>query len=131
MSKPKIVLTIAGFDPSSGAGATADLKTLAAHGLYGVATLTALTVQSTQGVSSWQGVDAGLVRHTLEALATDTPPDAVKIGMIGSGEVAAAIKDFLAQFRPSNVVLDPVLRSSSGADLIDKAGLNILLRELL
>jgi hydroxymethylpyrimidine kinase/phosphomethylpyrimidine kinase len=127
---PKTVLTIAGFDPSSGAGATADLKTIAAHRLYGIATLTALTVQTTQGVSRWQTVEPRLVQETLAALATDTPPDAVKIGMLGSGEVAAVVRDFLSQFRPPNVVLDPVLRSSSGADLIDPAGVAILARNL-
>lgn len=127
----RIVLTIAGFDPSSGAGATADLKTISVHGLYGVATLTALTVQSTQGVGRWQAVEPRLVRETLEALATDTPPGAVKIGMLGSREVAAVVRDFLTQFRPPNVVLDPVLRSSSGADLIDAGGLAVLSSELI
>lgn len=129
--KPKVVLSIAGFDPSSGAGVTADLKTIAAHGLYGVACITALTVQTTQGVLRFETAHPELVRQTLEALVDDTPPSAVKIGMLGSAEVAAVVAEFLRSKPQSNVVLDPVLRSSSGADLLDDAGTNLLRRELL
>ena len=127
---PKVVLTIAGFDPSSGAGVTADLKTISAHRLYGVACITALTVQSTQGVRRIQPVDPKLVRDTLECLVDDVRPAAVKIGMLGSGEVAAAVADFLESFHPSNVVLDPVLRSSSGMELIDEPGVEVIRRRL-
>ena len=129
--QPKIVLTIAGFDPSSGAGVTADLKTIAAHGLYGTAVITALTVQTTQGVRGWEPVQPSLVRDTLEALASDMPPAAVKIGMLGSGEVAKVVAEFLADHRLQNVVLDPVIRSSSGTDLLDEKGFAILRDSLL
>ena len=128
---PKIVLTIAGFDPSSGAGITADLKTIAAYGLYGVSCITALTVQTTQGVLRSESVKAKLVRETLEALIQDTPPAALKIGMLGSGEIAGEVARFLKANLLQNVVLDPVLRSSSGAALLDAAGLRILREELL
>src|SRR5438270_3812477 len=94
-NSPMVVLAIGGFDPSSGAGITADLKTIAAHGLYGVACVTALTVQSTQGVRRCESVSPGLVRETLEALVDDTPPAAVKIGMLGTGTVASEVVDFL------------------------------------
>jgi hydroxymethylpyrimidine/phosphomethylpyrimidine kinase len=130
-SPPQAVLTIAGFDPSSGAGATADLKTIAAHGLFGTAVLTALTVQSTQGVSRWQPVEAGLVAEMLESLADDMPPAAVKIGMLGSAEVARTVADFLRFRRLKNVVVDPVLRSSSGAELVDREALDILRDHLI
>jgi hydroxymethylpyrimidine/phosphomethylpyrimidine kinase len=129
--QPKIVLTIAGFDPSSGAGVTADLKTIAAHGLYGTAVITALTIQTTQGVRGWEPVQPSLVRDTLEALVTDMRPAAVKIGMLGSGEVAAVVAEFLAGHRLQGVVLDPVVRSSSGADLLDEKGFATLRDKLL
>jgi len=128
---PKVVLAIAGFDPSSGAGITADLKTIAAHGLYGVSCSTALTVQTTQGVQRSENVPPKPVRDTLEALIHDTPPAAVKIGMLGSGKVAGEIARFLKANLLQNVVLDTVLRSSSGAELLDKAGFQILREELL
>jgi hydroxymethylpyrimidine/phosphomethylpyrimidine kinase len=128
---PKIVLTIAGFDPSSGAGATADLKTIAANGLYGTAVITALTVQTTQGVRGWEPVQPSLVRDTLEALVTDMRPTAMKIGMLGSGEVAAVVAEFLASHQLQNVVLDPVIKSSSGADLLVEKGLATLRDRLL
>src|SRR5690348_5032088 len=128
---PKVVLTIAGFDPSSGAGVTADLKTIAAHHLYGIACITALTVQNTQGIRRVQPVDRSLFTQTLEALVADIHPAAVKIGMLGSGEIASSVADFLRTFRPPSVVLDPVLRSSSGARLLDQAGFEVLQGQLL
>ena len=130
-SPPQVVLTIAGFDPSSGAGATADLKTIAAHSLFGTAVLTALTVQSTQGVSRWEPVEASLVQGMLESLVDDMPPVAVKIGMLGSAKVARAVVDFLRLRRLKNVVLDPVLRSSSGTELLDGEALGILRDDLI
>ena len=127
----KIVLTIAGFDPSSGAGITADLKTIVAHGLYGISAITALTVQTTRGVRGWQAVDPKLLRETLEALADDVHPSAIKIGMLGSEAVAAIVANFLHSHRFPNVVLDPILRSSSGTDLLDGNGFAVLRNELL
>ncbi len=92
---PPVVLTIAGFDPSSGAGITADIKTMAAHECYGVACITALTVQSTQGVRRVVGVDAKIVAETLAELAADMSVEAVHIGMLGNEQVVAAVADFL------------------------------------
>jgi hydroxymethylpyrimidine/phosphomethylpyrimidine kinase len=131
LKKPKVVLTIAGFDPSSGAGITADLKTFAAHGLYGVACITALTVQTTQGVLRSEPVQPELVRETLKTLVEDTPPAAVKIGMLGSAEVTASVAEFLRTNRLPNVVVDPVLRSTSGAGLLEEAGVRLIREELL
>jgi hydroxymethylpyrimidine/phosphomethylpyrimidine kinase len=128
---PSVVLTIAGFDPCSGAGVTADIKTIAAHGCYGVACITALTVQSTAGVRRVEAVDAGLVAETLTELASDIEIAAVHIGMLGSGRVARAVADFLAAKRMPNVVLDPILKSSSGADLLDAAGARFVTEKLL
>src|SRR5277367_4682821 len=107
--KPPIVLTIAGFDPSSGAGITADIKTIAAHGCYGVACITALTVQSTSGVKRVEPVDPALISETLAELAADLDLAAVHIGMLGSAKVVKAVADFLEKSLP-NVVLDPILK---------------------
>jgi len=93
--KPPVILTIAGFDPSSGAGISADVKTIAAHGCYGVACITALTVQSTSGVRRVEPVDPALVRDTLEELDADLEIAAVHIGMLGSAKVVKAVADFL------------------------------------
>lgn len=142
--KPPIVLTIAGFDPSSGAGVTADIKTIAAHGCYGVACITAMTVQSTAGVKRVEAVDPVLISDTLEELAADLDIAAVHIGMLGSSKVVKAVADFLTRnpgTRPGdrsagkaglpNIVLDPILKSSSGADLLDAAGIRLMIDRLL
>ncbi len=130
-SSPPVVLTIAGFDPSSGAGVTADVKTIAAHSCYGMACVTALTVQSTSGVRRVELVDAGLVTDTLQEIAADVEIAAVHIGMLGSAKIVRSVADFLAKEKLPKVVLDPILRSSSGADLIDASGAKLLLEKLI
>jgi hydroxymethylpyrimidine/phosphomethylpyrimidine kinase len=131
--KPPVVLSIAGFDPSSGAGVTADVKTIAAHGCYGVACITAMTVQSTAGVRRVEAVDAALVTETLEELASDVPIAAVRIGMLGSAKVVKAVAEFLGSHRAKlpNIVLDPILKSSSGAELLDAGGIRLLIEKLI
>src|SRR5579864_216660 len=111
---PPILLTIAGFDPSCGAGIAADLKTFAAHNCYGVAAVTALTVQSTQGVKATHPTPAAELRAQLDALAEDMTFAAVKIGMLGHRGNAAVVGEFLDQYKPAHVVLDPVIRPSAG-----------------
>jgi hydroxymethylpyrimidine/phosphomethylpyrimidine kinase len=128
---PPVVLTIAGFDPCSGAGITADIKTIAAHECYGVSCITALTVQSTQGVRRVEGVDPGIIAGTLQELAADVAVEAVHIGMLGSAQVVQVVADFLIQTTLPHVVLDPILKSSSGADLLDAAGTRLLLDRLV
>jgi hydroxymethylpyrimidine/phosphomethylpyrimidine kinase len=132
--RPPVVLTIAGFDPSSGAGVTADIKTIAAHGCYGVGCVTALTVQSTAGVRRVETVDPGLVVETLQELATDMPIAAVHIGMLGTAKVVKVVAEFLSQqgrAKVPNIVLDPILRSSAGAELLDAPGTKMLVEKLL
>ena len=134
--KPPVVLTIAGFDPSSGAGVTADIKTIAAHGCYGVSCITAMTVQSTSGVKRVEALDPTLVTNTLQELVADLEIAAVHIGMLGTGKVATAVADFLQSIGSDrgclpNIVLDPILNSSSGADLLDAAGTRILIERLI
>lgn len=129
---PPVVLTIAGFDPSAGAGVTADIKTIAAHGCYGVACVTAMTVQLTSAVRRVEPLDANLITETLEELAADFEIAAIHIGMLGSAAVADAVADFLTNATQiSNVVLDPVLKSSSGAALLDVKGSKILIDRLI
>lgn len=110
---------------------TADIKTIAAHGCYGVGCITALTVQSTAGVRKVEPVSPQLVTESLEELVSDLEIAAVRIGMLGSGPVAQAVTGFLSSCKPPNVVLDPILRSSSGADLLDAAGTRLLLERLI
>lgn len=128
---PPVVMTVAGYDPSSGAGVTADIKTIAAHDCYGISCVTALTVQSTQGVRRVAPVDAAIITETLEELAADFAIEAVHIGMLGTEKVAKAVAEFLAKAGLPHIVLDPILKSSSGADLLDPAGTRILIEKLI
>jgi hydroxymethylpyrimidine/phosphomethylpyrimidine kinase len=131
MASRPVVLSIAGYDPSSGAGVTADIKTAAALGCYAVTCVSALTVQSTQGVFGVEPVRPEVVRETLARLADDVEIAAVRVGMLGSGEIAKIVARFLREFGARNVVFDPVLRSSSGASLIDVASFDVIRDELL
>lgn len=132
---PPVVLTIAGFDPSSGAGVTADIKTIAAHACYGVACVSALTVQSTKGVRRVHAVEPEVVTETLAELLADMDVAAVHIGMLGTGPVVKAVSDFLGnrsrKARLPNIVLDPIIKASSGADLLDAAGVKLLMEKLI
>src|SRR5437868_4225453 len=130
LSQP-VVLTIAGFDPCSGAGITADVKTIAAQGCYGIACITALTVQSTTGVRRVEPISGKLISQTLDELNSDFEIAATRIGMLGSGEVVAAVAGFLRETKARNVVLDPVFKSSSGTKLLDDAAIRQLKTELL
>lgn len=129
-SAPPVVLSIAGFDPSSGAGVTADIKTIAAHGCYALGCITALTVQSTVGVRRVEPVSAKLVRECLAELAGDFSIAATRIGMLGSESVVEAVADFIGANKLPHVVLDPILRATSGAPLLDKKGAEVLARRL-
>src|SRR6059058_5888109 len=128
---PPILLTIAGFDPSCGAGTAADLKTFAAHGCYGIAAITSLMVQNTQGVESVHNTPSAELRAQLEALAGDCEIAAVKIGMLGNRGNGAAAAEFLDAHKFAHVVHDPVMKSSSGAELLDAAGIKYVATELL
>src|ERR1700676_4960240 len=130
-SAPPILLTIAGFDPSCGAGTAADLKAFAAHGCYGVAAITSITVQNTQGVAAVHNTPSAELREQLESLASDCEIAAVKIGMLGNRGNAAVVAEFLDAHKFAHVVHDPVMKSSSGAELLDAGGIKYLATELL
>jgi hydroxymethylpyrimidine/phosphomethylpyrimidine kinase len=116
-----VVLSIAGFDPSSGAGIAADLKTFAAHGCYGVAAITALTIQNTQGVTALYPTEPAVLKDTIAALLTDGRVKAIKVGMLANQANAGVVSEILESNPALPSVLDPVFRSSNGRDLADAA----------
>jgi len=130
-NKKPVVLTIAGFDPSCGAGIGADLKTIAACGGYGVAVVTALTVQNTREVRSVVAVKPHLLISQLECLLEEISPRAVKIGMLGTKGIVKAVASYLHSQRLSNLVLDPVLRSTSGSLLLERKAVDTFKSKLL
>ncbi|MEM9170042.1 MAG: bifunctional hydroxymethylpyrimidine kinase/phosphomethylpyrimidine kinase [Pseudomonadota bacterium] len=109
-----VVLIIAGSDPSGGAGLQADIKTVTALGGYAAACATALTVQNTTGVRAVHGVSPDIVRDQARAVIDDTPPAAIKIGMLGDAAVVDAVAEIVAAAPDAPVVLDPVLVATSG-----------------
>ncbi|KUM32857.1 bifunctional hydroxymethylpyrimidine kinase/phosphomethylpyrimidine kinase [Arthrobacter sp. EPSL27] len=116
------VLSIAGSDPSGGAGIQADLKSIAAHGGYGMAAITALTAQNTRGVTAVHVPPAGFLTAQLDAISEDITVDAVKIGMLGDAAVIDAVRSWLGKARPAVVVVDPVMVSTSGDRLLQESG---------
>jgi hydroxymethylpyrimidine kinase/phosphomethylpyrimidine kinase len=131
ISAPPILLTIAGFDPSCGAGVAADLKTFAAHGCYGVAAITSLTVQNTQTVEAVHNTPSAELREQLEVLVNDGDIAAVKIGMLGNRGNAVVVAEFLDAHKFAHVVHDPVMKSSSSSELLDSGGVKYVATELL
>jgi hydroxymethylpyrimidine/phosphomethylpyrimidine kinase len=127
----RTVLTIAGSDPSGGAGIQADLKTLAAFGLYGVSAITAVTVQSTKGVEDTALLSSDLVTAQIESIAGDVTVHATKIGMLGNAAIVEAVVAAIEELELPLVVVDPVLLSTSGARLLDDEGLQALCTQLL
>lgn len=125
------LLSIAGSDPSGGAGIQADLKTFAALGGYGMAALTALTAQNTQGVRAVHMVPPDFLKHQLEAIFEDITVDAVKIGMAGTAESIAVIAGILERFQPRVIVLDPVMIAQSGDRLLGEEALKALTQKLI
>ena len=127
-----MALTIAGFDPSSGAGITADLSVFAAHGIFGTSAITATTVQSTMGVAAVRAADPAWLQRTLECVSTDLPAAGVKVGMLAIDPIVRTVAEFLgtAQDRVP-VVFDPVIRSTSGFELLDPAALRRIHGEFL
>lgn len=125
------VLSIAGSDPSGGAGVQADLKAFSALGAYGMCAVTALTAQNTTGVRGVSSVDPAFLRDQMEAVFDDVRVDAVKIGMVGSAASVAVVADCLERYRPAVSVLDPVMVAKSGDRLIDDATVAALRQRLL
>lgn len=127
----KAVLSIAGSDSSGGAGIQADVKTVAAHLLFAETAITALTAQNTVGVTGVLDIDPSFVTAQIDAVFEDIRPAAVKIGMVSSAVVVEAIVDALERHGAQNVVVDPVMVSTSGARLIDEEAVETLRTRLL
>lgn len=126
----KTVLSIAGSDPSGGAGIQADLKTMAAHGVYGMSVVTALTAQNTAGVYGIQEVTPEFAASQLDCVFTDIFPDAVKIGMLFSEEIVRVTARKLRGYRAEHIVLDPVMIATSGAGLLREEAAEVMKEEL-
>ena len=125
------VLSIAGSDPSGGAGIQADLKAFSARGVYGMAVLTALTAQNTQGVSGVHLVPPQFVADQINAVFADVRVDAVKIGMIANAGIADAVAGALTDHRDIPIVIDPVMIAKGGAALLAPEAVDVLTRRLL
>ncbi len=124
------VLSIAGSDPSSGAGMQVDLKTFQMLGVYGMAVSAALTIQNSKGVSGVYPVPAGVFSQQLTALLSDTKPDAIKTGMLLTGQNVNAVAAAVKKFKIKNLIIDPVLRSSSGRSLLQLDAIGPLKKKL-
>ena len=129
--KKKTALTIAGSDCSGGAGIQADLKTMTMNGVYAMSAITALTAQNTTGVRGIQESTPDFLKQQLDAVFEDIYPDAVKIGMVASGELIRVIADRLRHYGAKNVVVDPVMVATSGAALMKTDAVETLIAELL
>lgn len=129
--KYQIVLTIAGSDSGGGAGVQADIKTISAHGCYAASAITAVTVQNTQGVKAVHPVPADVIGQQITAVAEDLCPDAVKIGMLHSAAVVDVVARKAAEHGLRNLVLDPVMVSTSGHRLIEEEAIQTLVTGLI
>lgn len=126
----KTVLSIAGTDPTGGAGIQADLKTIEAHNLFGMSVITAVVAQNTTGVFGMQPVYASLIKQQIDCVFDDIRPDAVKLGMLYNAENICVTAERLRAHRAQNIVLDPVMISSSGHDLLRPDASKSLIEEI-
>lgn len=129
--KRKTALTIAGSDSSGGAGIQADIKTMIANGVYAMSAITALTAQNTLGVSGIMEVTPEFLGQQMDCIFMDIRPDAVKIGMVSSGELISVIAEKLIQYQAENIVVDPVMVSTSGSRLTSEEAVEMLKKKLL
>ncbi|MBE5958770.1 MAG: bifunctional hydroxymethylpyrimidine kinase/phosphomethylpyrimidine kinase [Lachnospiraceae bacterium] len=126
----KKVLTIAGSDSSGGAGIQADLKTMLAHGVFGMSAITALTAQNTTGVADIMEATPQFLANEIDSVFEDIFPDAVKVGMLGNAELTRVVSDKIKQYKPKNIVVDPVMVSTSGKILTPVEAMDIVANEL-
>lgn len=131
MVRPPNVLSIAGSDPSGGAGIQADLKTFSALGAYGMAAVTALTAQNTRGVVGVHCVPASFVAQQIETVLADVRVDAIKIGMLAAADIASAVANVLARADVQHIVLDPVMIAKGGRRLLAESAVAVVRERLL
>jgi hydroxymethylpyrimidine/phosphomethylpyrimidine kinase len=127
----RTALTIAGSDSGAGAGIQADLKTFAAHGVYGTSAITAITAQNTRGVSGWEAVSPALVVSQIEAIVSDIGADAVKTGMLANVAIVDAVADTLRRLGLTALVVDPVMIAKGGDRLLEEAAVDAIRTRLL
>lgn len=127
----RVALSIAGSDPSGGAGIQADLKTFALHEVYGMAAITALTAQNTTGVFGVHVVPADFLGAQLQAIGDDIPPHALKTGMLAAADLARVVAHMVRTFGWDMLVVDPVMVATSGDRLLDKDAERVILEELV
>ena len=125
------VLTIAGSDCSGGAGIQADIKTITAHKMYGMSVITALTAQNTTGVYGIEESSPEFVGQQIDCIFKDIRPDAVKIGMVSSSKIIEIIAEKLIEYKAENIVVDPVMVSTSGSKLLNDEAMNALITKLI
>lgn len=123
-------LTIAGSDSSGGAGIQADIKTMSAIGCYAMSAITSITAQNTTGVRSIMPVSPEVVADQIDMVMTDIPPLAIKVGMLCNAEVASAVAERLEHYRPQNLIVDPVMVSTSGSMLLEKDAVEVLTKRI-
>jgi hydroxymethylpyrimidine/phosphomethylpyrimidine kinase len=126
----KVALTIAGSDPSGGAGIQADLKVFSRFAVYGISSLSAVTAQNSAGVSALQRIDGAFVYEQLEAILSDIRPDALKTGMLLSAGAVRSAARMVSDHSLKNLVVDPVILSSSGANLLERQAVDLMMEEL-
>lgn len=124
-------LTIAGSDCSGGAGIQADLKTFAAHGVYGMSAITAVVAENTCRVLQIQDISPQVIQAQITAVFEDIPVNAVKIGMLSGAETMTAVAESLRQYTPHHVVIDPVMVAKGGCSLMQQTALDTLIREII
>jgi hydroxymethylpyrimidine/phosphomethylpyrimidine kinase len=127
----KKILTIAGSDCSGGAGIQADIKTITVHKMYAMSAITALTAQNTNGVYDIMNVAPDFVVAQLDCIFTDIFPDAVKIGMVSNAEIIEVIAHKLKRYKAKNIVVDPVMISTSGSRLLNDDAMNAMITKLI
>lgn len=127
----KKVLTIAGSDCSGGAGIQADIKTITAHKMYAMSVITSLTAQNTTGVYGVLDTQPEFVENQLDCVMKDIFPDSIKIGMVSSSKIIKSIVKKLKEYRPKNIVVDPVMISTSGSRLLSEEAMDSLINELI
>lgn len=127
----KTALTIAGSDCSGGAGIQADLKTFSAHGVFGMSVIVSVVAENTARVLQIQDITPEMIAAQIDAVFEDIPPHAVKIGMLSTPECMRVVAEKLQQYRPENVVIDPVMYAKNGCPLMDPSAVGTLIREVL
>lgn len=127
----KNILSIAGSDPTGGAGIQADIKAISANGGYAMTVITALVAQNTQGVQSFELVNCNMIAQQIKSVFDDVQVDAVKIGMLGDAEIIQSVAEQLKHYKPSKIVLDPVMVAKSGDRLLAQEAVSAMKNELM